>query len=155
MAENESPEEQNMRLAVALLDDEESALEEILRFYGSAILESLYAKYVKRLGVLHYEDIEDGVSIALLRLWGARKGYDDKKQSLRVWFYCIANNAAKDVFKHGWYKAQGLERHPGQDWLEEKLDSTTADPSPQTSGEKRKASKQATDLEKSSEQTIR
>lgn len=146
MAVHESPEEQNMRLALALLEDKESALEEILRLYGPGVMETLHATFVKRLGALRHEDIEDVVSLALWRLWKARASYDDKKQSLRVWFYCIAENAAKDVLKYGWYKARRLERHPGQDWLEEKS-HTSPDPSPQSGSEKRKASKEATDLE--------
>jgi hypothetical protein len=34
-------------------------------------------------------------------LWDARELYDDKKQSLRVWFYFIAENVARDVRKRG------------------------------------------------------
>jgi hypothetical protein len=41
---------------------------------------------------------------ALHRLWEARADYNDKKQSLRVWFFCIAENVARDVLKHGWHK---------------------------------------------------
>ena len=98
--------------------------------------------------VLHYEDIEDVVSIALRRLWDARADYDDTKQSLRVWFYCIAENAAKDVLKHGWHKARRLERYPGQDWLDQKPDGKTPASASLKGSEKRKASKEATDLEK-------
>ena len=65
MGEDESPEQQNLRLAVALLDNDERALEEILRLYGPDILESLHNKFTKRMGVLRYEDIEDVVSVAL------------------------------------------------------------------------------------------
>jgi RNA polymerase sigma factor (sigma-70 family) len=113
------PDEENTRLALALLEDDEHAVEEILRLYGPGITETLHKKFTRHRGVLTYEDIEDVIVIALRRLWEARKDYDDKKQSLRVWFYCIAENVAKDVKKLGWHKASKLERHPGKDWLED------------------------------------
>jgi len=102
MNEEESPEKQNLRLALALLDNDESALDEILCLYGPDIIESLYSRFSKRMGALRYEDIEDVVSVALGKLWKARSTYDDTKQSIRVWFYCIAEHVALDVPKHGW-----------------------------------------------------
>ena len=147
MTADETPEEQNTRLAMALLDDDEDALAEILRCFAPAIIEALHARFTTRMRLLRYEDIEDVVSIALRRLWDARASYDDTKQSLRVWFYCIAENVAKDVLKHGWYQARRLERNTGQDWLEEKQDRTCPDPAKPVGKEKRKATKEATDLE--------
>ncbi len=147
MNEEESPEQQNMRLAMALLDDDESVLGEILRLYAPNIIESLYLRLSKRMGVLRYEDIEDAVSVALEKLWNARFTYDDGKQSIRVWHYCIAEHVAMDVLKHGWYKARNLEENVGQDRLEEKPDGvSTSSPVPKTA-ESRKASKEASDLE--------
>jgi RNA polymerase sigma factor (sigma-70 family) len=147
MTVEETPEEQNTRLALALLDDDEDALGEIMRCYAPAIIEALHARFTTRMRLLRYEDIEDVVSIALRRLWDARADYDDTKQSLRVWLYCIAENVAKDVLKHGWHKARQLERHPGQDWFQEKQDHTCPDPGKPRAKEKRKATKEAADLE--------
>jgi RNA polymerase sigma factor (sigma-70 family) len=147
MAADETPEEQNTRLALALLEGDEDALAEILRCYAPAVMEALHARFVLRLCLLRHADIEDVVSIALGRLWDARASYDDTKQSLRVWFYCIAENVAKDVLKHGWHKARRLERNPGHDWLEAKQDHTCPDPAKPTGKEKRRATKEATDLE--------
>src|SRR4051794_27404104 len=119
MAEPRPPEEENNRLGIALLEDDESALEDILRLYGPDVTKVLHAKYTLRRGVLTLEDIEDVVIIALHRLWEARASYDDRKQTLRAWFFCIADNAAKDVKKLGWDKARKLEWRPGKDWLEQ------------------------------------
>lgn len=144
----ETSEEQNERLARALHQGDDSALADILRSYAPAIIESLHARFVTRMRLLRYEDIEDVVSIALRRLWDARLDYDSEKQSVRVWFYCIAENVAKDVFKRGWHKARRLELHPGQDRLEEepaKSCPSTADPS---DNERKQPSKEAADLEK-------
>jgi RNA polymerase sigma factor (sigma-70 family) len=143
MAEPPSDEE-NTRLALALLDDDESTLEEILRLYGPDITRVLHKKFTLHLGVLTYEDIEDVVVIALRRLWDARKTYDDTKQSLRVWFYCIAENAAKDVKKLGWHKASKLERHPGKEWLED--DPKCAAPEVVEADAEKKESKEMADL---------
>jgi RNA polymerase sigma factor (sigma-70 family) len=147
MAPDETPEEQNTRLALALLENDKDALAEILRCYAPGIIETLHRRFTKRLHLLRYEDVEDVVSIALRRLWDARASYDDTKQSLRVWFYCIAENVAKDVLKHGWHKARQLERNPGQEWLEERQDQTCPDTVEPTGKEKRQAKKEATDLE--------
>jgi RNA polymerase sigma factor (sigma-70 family) len=119
MAEPRPPDEENTRLAIALLEDDESALEDILRLYGPDITKLLHAKYTLRRGALAYEDIEDVVIIALKRLWYARASYDDKEQTLRAWFYCIADNVAKDAKKLGWDKARKLEWRPGKDWMEQ------------------------------------
>ncbi len=147
MSEDESPEEQNLRLAMALLDDDESALGEILRLYGPDIIESLHNRFTKRLGVLTYEDIEDAVSIAVGNLWKARAKYDDSKQSIRVWFYKIAERVALDVLKHGWYKARNLEENLGQDRLEEAPGRVeTQDPAAK-GVEVKKMSKEAGDLQ--------
>jgi RNA polymerase sigma factor (sigma-70 family) len=149
MNPDETPEDQNTRLALALLEDDEGVLDEILRCFSPPIIKSLQSRYVTRMQLLRDSDIEDVVSIALHRLWEARANYNDKKQKLRVWFYCIAENVAKDVLKHGWYKARRLERNPGSDWLDEKQDPSCPDPAIPPSGkEKRARSNLATDLEK-------
>jgi len=140
------PSEENTRLAIGLLDDDESTLEEILRLYGPVVIRALHNKYTKRLAVLKYEDIEDVVAIAIHRVWEARKQYDDTKQSLRVWFYCIAENVAKDVLKCGWHRAMRLERTNRQDWLDEKPDRSAPDSGPRTGAEK-KESKALADLQ--------
>lgn len=140
----EPPDEENTRLALALLDDDEGALEEILRLYGPDVARVLHKKFTLHLGVLTYEDIEDVVVIALGRLWDARQTYDDTKQSLRVWFYCIAENAAKDVKKLGWHKASKLERHPGKEWLED--DPKCAAPEPVEAKVEKSDSKEMKDL---------
>jgi len=129
------------------LIDDENALAEILRCYAPAIIEALHVRYTTRMRLLRYEDIEDVVSIALRRLWDARSNYDDKKQSLRVWLFCIAENVAKDVLKHGWHKARRLERNPGQDWLEEQSGQTCPNAAKLTGKEKRMRTKEAADLE--------
>lgn len=146
MAEDESPKQQNLRLAVALLDNDERALEEILRLYGPDILDTLHNKFTKRMGVLRYEDIEDVVSVALRRLWDARADYDDSKGSLRAWFYRIAENLAMDVLKHGWYKARRLERNVGQDNLQEAAGVAPVSQEPQKRDAKRKQSKEESDI---------
>ncbi len=119
MAEPRPPDEENTRLALALLEDDEGRLEDILRLYGPDVSKLLHAKYTLRLRVLTYEDIEDVVIVALHRLWDARASYDDRRATLRAWFYCIADNVAKDVKKLGWDKARKLEWRPGKEWLEQ------------------------------------
>jgi RNA polymerase sigma factor (sigma-70 family) len=147
MTEEESPEEQNLRLAMALLDNDESVLVEILRLYGPDIIALLHNRFTKRLGVLRYEDIEDAVSIALGKLWKARAKYDDSKQSIRAWFYKIAERVALDVLKHGWYKARDLEENLGQDRLEETPGRVETNGASTKGGDAKKTAKEASDLQ--------
>jgi RNA polymerase sigma factor (sigma-70 family) len=42
-------------------------------------------------------------------MWQYRARYDSSRASLRVWFYRIAENVARDVLRHGWQKARQLE----------------------------------------------
>jgi RNA polymerase sigma factor (sigma-70 family) len=147
MNEEESPEEQNLRLAMALLDNDENVLGEILRLYAPNIIEVLYSKFSRRMGVLKYEDIEDAVSVALRKLWDARSTYDDGKQSIRVWLYCLADHVALDVLKHNWYKARKLEENIGQDRLLEKPDQVATVKHDPKAPESRRLAKEANDLE--------
>lgn len=109
MAESSEPQD-DIDLALRLMDDDESALVEILRRYGPAIAAALRGKYE----TLNYQDVEDMLSIALWRLWQARHGYDDNRSTLRTYFYRIAENAARDVFKFGWNRARQLEVNYGE-----------------------------------------
>lgn len=93
-------------LAARLRQHDESALEGLLRTEGPAVHRVLAQKFVS---VLREADIDDVLSIALFRLWRARERYDAAKGSLRLWFFRIAENAARDVLRHGWHKARRLE----------------------------------------------
>ena len=93
-------------LGERLLAADEETLAEILRLYGPSVGAVLCARFH---GVLNASDIDDVLSIALFRLWQARENYDARKSSLRVWFLRIAENAARDVLKFGWYKARRRE----------------------------------------------
>ena len=74
MAEDESPAKQNLRLAVALLDNDERALEEILRLYGPDILDTLLNEFgtvdsyrfdaLSRLGGISYGAIGEKWDVA-------------------------------------------------------------------------------------------
>ena len=59
--------------------------------------------------VLRETDIEDVMSIGLFRLWKNRARFDCRRASLKVWFFRIVENAARDVLRHGWHKARLLE----------------------------------------------
>ena len=93
-------------LAARLRQGDESALEEVLRTHGPAVQRVLCRKFA---AALREADVDDVLAIALFRLWQARDTYDAAKGSLRVWFFRIAENAARDVLRHGWHKARRLE----------------------------------------------
>lgn len=93
-------------VAERLVAGDEAALEEILRAHGPVIRVVLGRKYQ---GVLQAADVEDVLSVALYRVWKNRTRYDDAKGALRTWFFRIADNAARDVLKHGWFKARRME----------------------------------------------
>lgn len=97
---------QQADLAQRLLANDEQVLDEILRLFGPSVLRVLGRRYQ---GVLRETDIEDVMSIGLFRLWTNRQRFDSGKASLKVWFFRIVENAARDVLKFGWHKARQLE----------------------------------------------
>lgn len=105
-------------ITLKVLESDESALEDMLRHYAPKIESALAGKYR---GLLNNSDMEDVVSMAIMKFWEAREAYDDKKSSIRSYLYCIANNVAKDILKHGWHKASRLECVVEQDLIEQSL----------------------------------
>ena len=93
-------------LGAKLRAGEEAVLEVILRTHGPPILTLLRQKFV---GPLTATDFEDVLAAALFRVWQHRTRFDPALSSLRVWFFRIAENIARDVLKHGWHKARQLE----------------------------------------------
>lgn len=85
---------------------DEAVLEAILRIHGPPILALLKQRFVGRLSG---NDLDDVLASALFRVWQHRNRYDSTLASLRVWFFRIAENLARDVLKHGWHKARQLE----------------------------------------------
>jgi RNA polymerase sigma factor (sigma-70 family) len=101
-----------------LQSGDEQVLEDVLRSCGPAVRSVLRRKYA---GVLSLSDLDDVLAIGLFRLWVARERFDDAKGSLRVWFLRIADNAARDVLRHGWQKARQLETTFERDFLESQV----------------------------------
>jgi RNA polymerase sigma factor (sigma-70 family) len=93
-------------LGTQLRAGDEDVLEAILRTHGPAILALLKQRFV---GPLTATDFEDVLAAALFRIWQHRTRFDPARASLRVWFFRIAENIARDVLKHGWHKARQLE----------------------------------------------
>ena len=93
-------------LGAQLRDGQENALEMILRVHGPPVLALLRQRFAGR---LHGPDFEEILATALFRIWQHRSQFDQSRASLRVWFYRIAENLARDVFKLGWHKAKSLE----------------------------------------------
>lgn len=93
-------------LADRLRNGDADVLADILSELGGVTLHVLAQRFV---GILPATDIEDVISIGLFRLWQNRARFDPSRASLRVWFFRICENAARDVLKHGWHKARILE----------------------------------------------
>lgn len=93
-------------LGARLRAGDEDVLELILRTHGPPILALLRQRFV---GPLTATDFEDVLAAALFRMWQHRLRFDPARASLRVWFFRIAENMARDVLKHGWHKARQLE----------------------------------------------
>lgn len=89
-----------------LISGDENALEAALRAHGPPVRALLRRKFF---GPLTDTDFEDILAVSLYRMWQYRARYDSSRASLRVWFYRIAENVARDVLRHGWHKARQLE----------------------------------------------
>ena len=95
-------------LAQRLLENDQGCLDDILRSFGAGILGLLRRRFRD---VLREEDLEDVLSMGLFRLWTSRNRYQMNLASLRVWWYRICENAARDVLRMGWQKARAREVH--------------------------------------------
>ena len=89
-----------------LIAGDEHALEAALRAHGPPVKALLRRKFF---GPLTDTDFEDILAVSLFRMWQYRTRYDSSRASLRVWFFRIAENVARDVLRHGWQKARQLE----------------------------------------------
>jgi RNA polymerase sigma factor (sigma-70 family) len=104
--------------ALKVFEGDESALEDMLCHYAPRIEKVLSKTYS---GLLNSADIEDVLSIALMKFWKHREQYDDKLGSIRAWLYRIAVNSAKDLLRAGWYQARQLEKYTDKEFLENSL----------------------------------
>lgn len=86
--------------------NDEQVLDDILRGFGPQVRAVLLKKYA---GILGEADLDDALSLGLYRIWKSRSRFDESKSSLRVWFFRIVENAARDVLRIGWHKAKSLE----------------------------------------------
>ena len=111
-------------LGARLRAGEEAVLEVILRTHGPPVLTLLRQKFVGRLTATDFEDV---LAAALFRIWQHRVRFDPALSSLRVWFFRIAENVARDVLKHGWQKARQLELSTEPLWLAEVIDWRQSD----------------------------
>lgn len=89
-----------------LAADDAEGLAELLRRCGAQVLALLRQRFR---GVLREEDLEDVLSIGLYRLWKHWRRYDNARASLRVWYFRICENAARDVLRLGWQRARSRE----------------------------------------------
>ncbi len=97
---------EDTELAQRLLGNDQSGLEDILRAFGAGVLALLRRRFRE---VLREEDLEDVLSMGLFRLWNSRHRYDPARASLRVWWFRICENSARDVLRMGWQKARARE----------------------------------------------
>ena len=97
---------EDAELAERLAENDQRCLEDLLRHFGPGVLGLLRSRFRD---VLREEDLEDILSIGLFRLWNNRLRYQLERSSLRVWWYRICENAARDVLRMGWQKARARE----------------------------------------------
>ena len=93
-------------LGAQLRAGDEAVLEVILRTHGPPIVALLKQRFIGRLTAIDFEDV---LAAALFRIWQHRLRFYTTLASLRVWFFRVAENIARDVLKHGWHKARQLE----------------------------------------------
>lgn len=89
------PSDDLLALVQRLQSDDESVLEDVLRYLGPRVEGLLKVRYP----CLRAEDREEFLIEALYRLWLARFHFDPAKGSLQGWYYSIAENLLKDRYK--------------------------------------------------------
>jgi RNA polymerase sigma factor (sigma-70 family) len=112
-----------LELVCRLLEDDESALADVLTHFGGAIKRFVVAKYHS----FNEHDADDVLSIGIRKLWESRDQYNEAAGSLRAYFFKICVNAASDIFKCGWAEARRLPVDFGED---NEVDLIPDDPPP-------------------------
>ena len=118
MEKSLTPQELQDEIALKIFEDDESALSDILLNYAPPIISIMTKKFKDQ---LNEQDIEDIVSISLMKFWNKRQSYDDKKGTIKAFFYIIAENTAKDYLRLGWYKAKQKEVILEKEYIEQSL----------------------------------
>lgn len=113
-----APQELQDEIALKIFEGDESALSDILLNYAPPITSVLAKKFRDQ---LNEQDIEDIMSISLMKFWDKRHSYDDKKGTVKAFLYVIAENTAKDVLKLGWYQARQKEIILEKEYIEQSL----------------------------------
>ncbi len=134
--------EAQLALAFRLMDADESALDDILKAYGSGIIRLLMAKYK----TFNFQDAEDVLSIAVAKLWDRRHQYDENDGALRPYLFKIADNTAKDIFKSGWSQARLLPVDLGNENQVERIPEETTNVDEPKRKQKEREKKQQQEL---------
>jgi RNA polymerase sigma factor (sigma-70 family) len=85
---------------------DERSLEAMLTEHGGAVKGLLIRRYDTAFGAA---DVDDVMAIAVEKLWRHRDRFDSRRGSLKAWFFRIADNAARDILRYGWFKAKKME----------------------------------------------
>jgi RNA polymerase sigma-70 factor (ECF subfamily) len=75
---------------------DQRALKLVLEQHGPAVRAMLKKIFAS---LMNDADVDDALSVALLRLWVARDRYDPSRGSLRTWLFYLARNYCLDVLR--------------------------------------------------------
>jgi RNA polymerase sigma factor (sigma-70 family) len=88
--------EDDLAIAVGLLDRDEDALRVLLRKYGGLLKGFIRKKFGD---ALHELEVDAVVSGAAYKAWNKAELYDDSKASLKTWFLQIGYHQAVDLLR--------------------------------------------------------
>lgn len=96
MAEEPLTRDEELEVALQMMDGDTEGLVRLLQAYGPRIKWLLMRDFE---GVFNRHDVDGIVNLAAHKAWRAAADYDDRKGRLGGWFYTIAHRSAVDVLR--------------------------------------------------------
>jgi len=83
-------------IALMMMEGDPEGVRWLLQKYGGKVKAGLQSEFRH---VLAVPEIDEALNVGALKAFRAADQYDERKGSLRVWFYKIAQNAARDLIR--------------------------------------------------------
>ena len=111
-------------IVLMMMEEDPEGVRWLLQKYGGKVKAGLRVKFGY---VLAEPEIDEALNWGAFKAFRAAQSYDERRSSLRTWFYTIARNAARDILRGEERRtAEPLEHNPP--WNAEQDDEPPLDP---------------------------
>ena len=111
-------------IVLMMMEGDSEGLRRLLQKYGGKVKAGLRVEFGH---VLAEPEIDEALNWSAFKAFRAAQNYDERRSSLRTWFYTIARNAVRDILRsEERHTAEPLEYDPP--WNAEQDDEPPLDP---------------------------